>query len=151
MKKIVRLLALLLTFLLARRLAMSLSRPIAAMGAAFALAAAAFDDEKALIVRLRERLLDQLLGIPGVTPENADSFWTTRKQWFFKPEAGFGSKATYSGDKVTKRVFEEIAQGGFIAQAVVPPSERTLRVDGVEQRLKLDLRNFVYRDGVQLV
>ena len=93
-------------------------------------------------------------GVPHteeVTPENADSFWTTRKQWFFKPEAGFGSKATYRGDKVTKRVFEEIAQGGFIAQAVVPPSERTLRVDGVEQRLKLDLRNFVYRDGVQLV
>jgi hypothetical protein len=93
-------------------------------------------------------------GVPRteeVTPENAGSFWTTRKQWFFKPEAGFGSKATYRGDKVTKRVFEEIAQGGFIAQAVVPPSERTLRVDGVEQRLKLDLRNFVYRDRVQLV
>ena len=39
---------------------------IAAMGAAFALAAAAFDEEKALIVRLRERLLDPLLGMPGV-------------------------------------------------------------------------------------
>lgn len=39
---------------------------IAAMGAAFALAAAAFDEEKALIVRLRGRLLDQLLGMPGV-------------------------------------------------------------------------------------
>ena len=93
-------------------------------------------------------------GVPHteeVTPENAGTFWATRKQWFFKPEAGFGSKATYRGDKVTKRVFGEIAQGGFIAQAVVPPSERSLRVDGVEQRLKLDLRNFVYRDRVQLV
>jgi cysteine desulfurase len=39
---------------------------IAAMGAAFALAAASFDEEKALIVSLRERLLDQLLSIPGV-------------------------------------------------------------------------------------
>ncbi|MET0774447.1 MAG: aminotransferase class V-fold PLP-dependent enzyme [Pseudomonas mandelii] len=39
---------------------------IAAMGVAFALAAAAFDEEKALIVRLRERLLEQLLSIPGV-------------------------------------------------------------------------------------
>lgn len=93
-------------------------------------------------------------GVPHteeVTPENAGAFWATRKQWFFKPEAGFGSKATYRGDKVTKRVFEEIARGGFIAQAVVPPSERSLRVDGVEHRLKLDLRNFVYRDRVQLV
>lgn len=93
-------------------------------------------------------------GVPRteeVTPENAGSFWATRKQWFFKPEAGFGSKATYRGDKVTKRVFEEIAQGGFIAQALVPPSERHLLVDGVEHRLKLDLRNYVYRDAVQLV
>jgi cysteine desulfurase len=39
---------------------------IAAMGAAFALAAASFHEEKALIVRLRERLLEQLLSIPGV-------------------------------------------------------------------------------------
>lgn len=93
-------------------------------------------------------------GVPHteeVTPENAAAFWNSRKQWFFKPEAGFGSKATYRGDKVTKRVFEEIARGGFIAQALVPPSERRLVVDGVEQRLKLDLRNFVYRDRVQLV
>ncbi|HJR31377.1 MAG TPA: aminotransferase class V-fold PLP-dependent enzyme [Pseudomonas sp.] len=39
---------------------------IAAMGAAFALAAASFDEEKATIVRLRERLLESLLSIPGV-------------------------------------------------------------------------------------
>ncbi len=93
-------------------------------------------------------------GVPHteeVTPENAADFWTTRKQWFFKPEAGFGSKATYRGDKLTRRVFEEIAQGGFIAQSLVPPSERRLRVDGTEQKLKLDLRNFVYRGQVQLV
>jgi hypothetical protein len=34
---------------------------------------------------------------------------------------------------------------------VVPPSERRLRVDGAECRLKLDLRNYVYRGAVQLV
>ncbi|MFY0732342.1 cysteine desulfurase family protein [Pseudomonas sp. NFX15] len=39
---------------------------IVAMGAAFALAAAAFEEEKAVIERLRERLLEPLLGIPGV-------------------------------------------------------------------------------------
>jgi hypothetical protein len=93
-------------------------------------------------------------GVPrteAVTPENAAAFWAARKEWFFKPEAGFGGKAAYRGDKLTRRVFEKIAQGGFIAQAVVPPSERRLRVDGAEHRLKLDLRNYVYRGAVQLV
>jgi cysteine desulfurase len=39
---------------------------IAAMGAAFALAAGVFDEEKATILRLRERMLEPLLSLPGV-------------------------------------------------------------------------------------
>jgi len=39
---------------------------IAGMGAAFALAADAFDEEKKSIIALRERLLEQLLKLPGV-------------------------------------------------------------------------------------
>ncbi len=94
------------------------------------------------------------VGIPRteeVTPENAASFWTTRKQWFFKPAAGYGSKAAYRGDKLTTRVFAEISRGGYVAQALVSPSERRLLVDGVEKDLKLDLRNYVYQGKVQLV
>lgn len=93
-------------------------------------------------------------GVPPtveVLPERAASFWSSRKQWFFKPAAGYGSRATYRGDKLTKRVFAEISAGGYVAQALVTPSERRMLVDGAEQNLKLDLRNYVYRGAVQLV
>jgi hypothetical protein len=93
-------------------------------------------------------------GIPHteeVLPEDAAAFWASRKQWFFKPAAGYGSKASYRGDKLTRRVFTEISRGGYVAQALVPPSQRRLLVDGTEQDLKVDLRNYVYQGAVQLV
>ena len=67
-----------------------------------------------------------LAGIPktvAVTPELGEQFWAERKRWFFKPPAGFGGRAAYRGDKLTKRVFEEILHGGYIAQEIAPPSE----------------------------
>ena len=93
-------------------------------------------------------------GVPRaelVTPARAEEFWASRRRWFFKPAAGYGGKAAYRGDKLTKRVFGEISRGGYIAQALVPPSERQIRVDGVERSLKFDVRNFAYRQRVQMV
>lgn len=95
-----------------------------------------------------------LAGIPQtqvVAPDKAAAFWDARKQWFFKPFAGYASKAAYRGEKLTRRVFEDIARGGYVAQALVSPSERRVQVDGTAQQLKLDLRCYVYRDTVQLV
>lgn len=86
-----------------------------------------------------------------VTADNAARFWAERRKWFFKPAGGYGSKAAYRGDKLTRRVFEEIAEGGYVAQETVAPSERRMIVDGVEARLKLDLRNYAYDGRVQLV
>ncbi len=99
----------------------------------------------------RELLSGSIPRTEEVLPATANAFWASRRRWFFKPAAGFGSKATYRGDKLTRRVFEEISRGGYVAQAVVAPSERRLLVDGVEQDFKLDLRNYVYRGDVQLV
>ncbi|NJD35839.1 MAG: hypothetical protein FIA96_13565 [Betaproteobacteria bacterium] len=86
-----------------------------------------------------------------VLPENADDLWARRRQLFFKPAAGYGSKAAYRGDKITKRVFDEVLAGSYIAQALVPPSSRTLRVGAAPVELKLDLRNYVYNGHVQLI
>ncbi|MDP2818963.1 MAG: hypothetical protein Q8O29_11960 [Polaromonas sp.] len=86
-----------------------------------------------------------------VTAEHADALWARRRQLFFKPVAGYGAKAAYRGDKLTKSVWAHITAGGFIAQALVPPSERLVDVDGVATRLKLDIRAYTYRGQVQLL
>jgi len=66
--------------------------------------------------------------------------WEDRKQWFFKPASGFGSRGTYRGDKITRRAFDEVMRGEYIAQKIAPPSER--------RRFKLDVRSYAY-DGKQ--
>ncbi len=90
-----------------------------------------------------------------VTPDNADALWGERRRWFFKPAAGFGSRAAYRGDKLTKRVFEEIvaasAVGGYVAQALVPPSTRAVTGEEGVLPLKVDVRNYAYAGQVQLV
>ncbi|MFZ5724122.1 MAG: hypothetical protein ACOY33_10745 [Pseudomonadota bacterium] len=94
-------------------------------------------------------------GIPrtvSVGPENADALWAERRDWFFKPASGFGSKAAYRGDKLTRGKWQEIlATGDYVAQHVVPPSERRLQVGDEPRALKMDLRNYVYDGRVQLV
>ncbi len=93
-------------------------------------------------------------GVPrteAVCRDRGDDFWVRRRSLFFKPASGFGSRGAYRGDKLTRRVFEEILAGDYIAQALVPPSERRLEVEGTPVDLKMDLRNYVYRGAVQLV
>ncbi|MDD5335097.1 MAG: hypothetical protein PHS32_15310 [Rhodoferax sp.] len=93
-------------------------------------------------------------GVPRtelVTPERADDLWARRRQLFFKPVAGYGAKAAYRGDKLTRRVWGEILAGDFIAQALVPPSERLIEVDGVLSDLKFDIRAYSYAGQVQLL
>lgn len=95
-----------------------------------------------------------LAGVPrtvAVTPAAAEDFWAGRKNWFFKPAAGFGSRAAYRGDKLTKRVFEEILQGAYIAQQIVPPSELPVTVGAATENMKLDLRCYAYAGRIQLL
>jgi hypothetical protein len=99
----------------------------------------------------RAVLLECIPHTVEVTRAAAEGFWTSRKKWFFKPVAGFGSKAAYRGEKITKRVFEEIAAGGYVAQELVPPSERRMQRGPEATAMKLDLRNYVYAANVQLV
>lgn len=86
-----------------------------------------------------------------VTARNAEELWAGRKRLFFKPAGGHGGKAVYRGDKLTHRVWAEIQQGGYIAQALAPPSERRIRIDGEIRTLKLDVRLYTYRGSPLLL
>ena len=86
-----------------------------------------------------------------VTPQQADHLWERRRQLFFKPVAGYAGKAAYRGDKLTRRVWEEIVAGAFVAQELVPPGGRATQVDGVATELKFDLRAYVYAGRIQLL
>ena len=93
-------------------------------------------------------------GIPRteiVKPENADRLWTERRKLFFKPMRGFGSRGAYRGDKITRRVWEEILAGDYIAQAFMPPSERITGDPDAPIALKADFRCYVYDGRMQLV
>lgn len=96
-----------------------------------------------------------LQGIPvtrRVNAEAAEQWWAERKQWFFKPVNGYGSKGAYRGDKLTKRVFEEIMQADYVAQQLAMPSERMVCVGEADaQALKYDVRCYVYDGHIQMV
>lgn len=100
--------------------------------------------------------LQQILlqGIPRtevVDPAHAVRLWAERKRLFFKPASGYGSKAAWRGDKITKRVWNEILAGDFVAQALVPPGERFALGETTPLVFKYDLRNYVYDGVVQWV
>lgn len=85
-----------------------------------------------------------------VSPDQAQALWAARRGLFFKPVAGHASKGVYRGSKLTKSVFSQILAGGYIAQEYVPPSERTVRVDGESTPLKVDVRLYTYDDELLL-
>lgn len=100
--------------------------------------------------RLRA-LLDAVPRTVLVNPDNADALWKSRRDLFFKPTGGHGGKAVYRGDKLTKGAWAEIAEGGYVAQTLVRPSERMIKIDETPQRRKMDVRLYTYDGQVLLV
>jgi hypothetical protein len=93
-------------------------------------------------------------GIPAtvrVRGQDPERLWAHRGSLFFKPCSGFGSKAAWRGDKITRKVWSEILAGDYVAQEIVPPSARTVVFDGNVRTMKADLRNYTYDGQVQLV
>jgi len=94
--------------------------------------------------------LGNVLRTEVVTPEKAEQLWARRKQLFFKPAAGYGGKAVYRGDKLTRGTWEEIVKGGYVAQEFAPPSERMIEIDGNKEARKADIRLYTYDGNILL-
>ena len=93
-------------------------------------------------------LLEHVPHTEVVVVESAQRLWDARRKLFFKPVAGFGSRATYRGDKLTKRVWQEILAGEYVAQAFVTPGERRVSEGDAEQAMKFDVRAYTYEGSV---
>lgn len=78
-------------------------------------------------------------------------WWAERRQWFFKPAHGFGSRGAYRGDKLTRRVLGELMTGDYVAQRIVPPGERHRVGGGGSAPFKVDVRAYVYDARIHLL
>jgi hypothetical protein len=99
----------------------------------------------------QEAIAALMRGVPRtrlVSDGAAEALWSGRRRLFFKPATGYGSKAAYRGDKLTRRVWCEILAGDYVAQDLVEPGRRRVGPDAV---LKVDVRNYVYDGKVQLL
>lgn len=86
-----------------------------------------------------------------VSPDTADALWRDRRNLFFKPVGGYGGRAAYRGDKLTRKVWTEIIAGDYVAQAYVAPSTRGVQVDETRSELKVDLRLYTFAGTILLV
>lgn len=99
----------------------------------------------------RKILLENIPHTELVEEQHAERLWRDRRHLFFKPGAGYGGRAAYRGDKLTKRVWQEILAGGYIAQAIVTPGERVIGTAENPERFKFDIRNYTYQGAVQWI
>lgn len=100
-------------------------------------------------LNIGDKELSALSDIPRavlVRPETSDDLWRKRGRMFFKPVSGYGGKAVYRGDKITRRVWEDILQAPYIAQELATPGERRMLVEGAAVARKMDVRIYTY-DG----
>lgn len=98
---------------------------------------------------IQKVLLEHVPHTEIVEAADEQSLWAARRSLFFKPVAGFGSRAAYRGDKLTKRVWQDILAGDYVAQAIVKPGERSTGDVSLPVPMKFDLRAYTYNAKVQ--
>lgn len=92
-----------------------------------------------------------LLNTIDLTKENAEEVWLQRKKLFFKPKQAFGSKQSYKGASISRRLFDELTSQSIVAQQYLQAPELTFHQHEQEYKMKYDLRFYVYQNRIQMV
>lgn len=98
---------------------------------------------------VQEILLAAILPTELVNINDAERLWQGRRKLFFKPASGYGGRAAYRGDKLTKGVWQDILGGEYVAQQIMAPGERVAGSSAAPEKLKFDLRMYAYETEVQ--
>ncbi len=67
----------------------------------------------------KQILLEHMPRAEVVDSRDAQLLWDARRGLFFKPVAGFGSRAAYWGEKRRKRGWQDLLASAYVAQAIV--------------------------------
>ena len=78
---------------------------------------------------------------------NREALWEGRDKFFFKPANGYGSRGTYRGDKLTRRVWDAMTASDYVAQEFAPPG---VRITAEGAAMKTDVRCYATERGVIL-
>lgn len=94
-----------------------------------------------------ERLAQVIPTTLVVSQDNRGALWDARDRYFFKPAAGYGSRGSYRGDKLTRKTWDTMGAMPYVAQELVPPGQRVLHG---QMSLKADVRCFASETRVIL-
>lgn len=83
--------------------------------------------------------------------DTKDKLWSQRKSLFFKPKRAFGSKLSYKGASISRKVYDELVEQDVIAQEYVPAGEQVFNTPEGEQAFKYDLRCHAYQGRLQMI
>lgn len=101
--------------------------------------------------RLRPAIHKNLPLTKDLCSQFSDEIWAERKRFFFKPKRAFGSKQSYRGATISRKMYDDIINQEMIAQEYIPASEVPFETPTGIQKFKYDLRFYVYGSQVQLV
>ncbi len=100
---------------------------------------------------VRQTINQTILKTMELNLENQSEIWSQRKNLFFKPKNAFGSKQSYKGQSISRKVFDELVLQNSVAQEYIAAPEIFLNTTDGEQKFKYDLRAFAYQDQLQLI